>query len=422
MERLYRAAASLAFGGVWLAAWAGGRSRGELGERRGFVPDARAPLLWFHGASAGEVRAAVNLARALRESGLDFAPAFTATNRAGIDMAARAGGERSVASLVPWEAPRWLGRAFARWSPRALFLVETELWPGLITEADRRGVPVFCVSARVYPRDVLRYRWIRPLVAAALRRVTLVAPQDEIERERLLALGAPPERCVVGGNLKYLGAQARASDAEPLRAELGVAPGDPIVTVGSVHHDEVELVLTALAAIPSVPWRAIVAPRHASAVDRILEGARRRGCSAARRTEIQSTSRAPWRILALDTIGELASAYALARVAVVGGGFARHGGHDPFEAIAAGTPVLFGENMDHFAKEARTIAGATPEAVAKTAHDVARGCRLWLEDRDARERALGRQSAVLPDATAIGRRYVELLSEPLRRALDGRRG
>jgi 3-deoxy-D-manno-octulosonic-acid transferase len=366
------------------------------------------PLLWFHGASAGEMTAAVNLARLLRRHGYRFTAGFTTTNRAGLDCIRRLGGGDTLAALAPWDAPRWVERALERWQPAALFLVETELWPSLILAAARRNLPAFCVSARIYPRDVAGYRLIRSLIGPTLCRLTGILAQDEVERERFLRLGAPPQRSLVAGNLKHLAdAFADAAVAEP-PLQLGRQPGEIVVICGSIHADETEFLLDALARLPRGGMRTVMAPRRVECGAAVAAAAAARGWRVARRTA--GPLPADWEVLVLDTIGELPLLWRSASVAVVGGGFGRHGGHNPFEPLRCGVPVLFGPHFGHFQQEAVALKESTPEAQVTDANELAQRLRAWVATPEVRLQVLTRQRRALPDASHIAQRYMEALS------------
>ena len=414
-ERLYQAAAPVGFAAAWFAEWASGTPRSELRLRQGHLPEATAPVVWLHGASAGEMAAAANLVATLRRSGYTFTAAYTAMRRAGVELADRAGGDDSVATLAPWDVRSWLSRSFERWQPRLLLLVETEIWPGLVFEAYRRGAPVVCDSARMYARERGRYRLARPLIGATLRRLTGVLAQDETERERFVALGVEPSRCLVAGNLKHTAGRLDRDDPTLLRAELGIEDDERIVVVGSVHDEEVGTVLDGLDAIQESGVRVIFAPHVLDDADTVVASAGGRGWRVSRRSALGP--RDSWNLLVLDTVGELARAYALAAIAVVGGGFDEHGGHNPVEAVDAGAPVLFGDRMWNFAAEAAALEKATPEAVVRSGDDLGRRLSDWLADPGLPEEASLLQRRALPDAGAISQRYVELLDPVLTQAL-----
>jgi 3-deoxy-D-manno-octulosonic-acid transferase len=406
-ESVYGALATAASAAACLGARAAGTAPDRLAARRGDLPPCGSPLFWFHGASAGEMAAAANLAALLRGAGTSFAAGFTTTNQAGLDWLARRAPAGASVALAPWDAPRLVDRAFERWRPRALFLVETELWPGLILAAARRAVPVLCVSARIYPRDVARYGLARRFFAATFARLGAVLAQDEVERQRFLALGVPAERCVAAGNLKHLG-----DATEPLEEPRPAEPG--LVVCGSIHADEMRGLFSALESVADLGGRFVVAPRHVAAAEAALREAARRGWPAARRS--REAAQSGWRVLVLDTMGELARYYARAALAVVGGSFVKHGGHNLVEPVRAGAPLLFGRHCEHCEPDARRLAAVAPEAQVRSWTDLGERLRDCLCDERRRLDLLARQRAALPDAGAIAARYLSILSPLLANA------
>jgi 3-deoxy-D-manno-octulosonic-acid transferase len=407
LERIYAAFAPCVFGTSLVASYLGGAPANELRARMGRLPPAQRPTIWLHGASAGEMGAAARLVSALREHGVRFGAVFTAANRAGVAYISRSGAPDAVAALAPWDVPTWVSRAFDLWRPAALLLIETEQWPRLIFEAHRRSVPVLALSARIYPGDVARYHAIRAFIAPTLRRLTRVLAQNEVERGRFIALGAAADRCVAAGNLKHLEEHV-FRDAEHLRHQLGLEPAEQVIVFGSVHRSEIPLVMSAIAAHGAAGNRFVIAPRHLKSAHAIARAASARGVPTAFRSRGQP--RNGWRILILDTMGELRQFYAIASVAVVCGGFGRFGGHNPYEALQAGAPVLFGPHFEHFEHEARALAEITPEARVSNAQQLAARLGQWLSDEHSRRRAVTLQRATLPDAAAVTRRYLDELS------------
>lgn len=407
LERLYAALTPCVFGTTLAAAYVSGASKAELCSRIGRVPEAGRGAVWLHGASAGEMAGAARLVNVLRKRGYDFPAIFTAANRAGLAYISRLEADNTTAALVPWDVPAWINRAFDRWQPSALLLIETELWPLLVFEAHRRAIPVLSVSARIYPRDVARYRTIRPFIEPTLKRLSRILAQNELERDRFIALGAAAERCVAVGNLKHLQERAR-TDFSRLRREIGAAPGDPIIVFGSVHRQEIATIFQAIDELGAGAARFVIAPRHLSSVPAIVREAAGRGLQTVLRSRMNAGER--WRLLVLDTIGELSEFYGVAVAAVIGGGFGKFGGHNPLEAIEAGAPVLFGAHFDHFEHEARSLMAVTPHAMVTTARGLAGRLKQMLADEDERRHILSLQRRTLPDPHSVTQRYLDELS------------
>jgi 3-deoxy-D-manno-octulosonic-acid transferase len=406
LERIYAALSPCVFGPSLLAAYFAGASTDELRERTGRMPPAQARAVWLHGASAGEMAAAARLVAMLHQHGYCFPAVFTAANRAGVAYITRSGGPDTLTALAPWDVRGWLSRAFDRWNPAVLLLIETELWPLMVFEAHRRGVPVLALSARIYPKDVPRYRAIRGFIGHTLGRMSRILAQNETARGRFIELGAAANSCVAAGNLKYL-RERDARDDSGLRDELGLRPAERLIVFGSVHHREIAPVLNAIAALDIPDVRFVIAPRHLSSAQSIAREAKARGFEVVRRSAPWT---ADWGILILDTMGELRDFYCVGSVAVIGGGFGRFGGHNPLEALEAGAPVLFGPHFDHFEHEAHALITVTPEAMVAGPGQIAARLKSWLGDEDARRRALFAQQSTMPDTAVVTRRYLDELS------------
>jgi len=407
LERIYAALSPMVFGTTLLTSYLGGATAKELRARLGRMSPAAGRTVWLHGASAGEMAAAASLVTALRERGYRFQPIFTAANRAGVAYISRKGAPDAITALAPWDVPAWVSRALDLWQPAVLFLIETELWPRLVFEAHRRCVPVLSLSARIYPRDVARYHAIRSFIAPTLCRLTRILAQNEVERDRFIALGAAAVRCVAVGNLKHL-QESTVYNPGHLRRELGLQSADRVVVFGSVHHSEIELVFKAIKALSAVGTRFVIAPRHLSAAQTIAWEAATHGLQTAWRSRRQP--RSGWQILILDTMGELKRFYSIASIAVICGGFGKFGGHNPHEALQVSAPVLFGPHFEHFEHEARALAEITPEARVSTPAEIARQLDEWLGDEHFRQLIVSLQRRTLPDAAAVTRRYLDELS------------
>jgi len=403
LDRIYEILAPFLFGPLWLVACAATLSRDERRERTGLMPSVAGPVVWFHGASAGEMAAALKLSAVLQEAGFQFTAAFTTTNRAGVEYVWRATSGKATVALAPWDVRRWISHAFEEWQPAALVLVETELWPQLILEAARRRIPVFSVNARIYPRDFSRYRAIRRFMTPVLSRLTKILAQNETERERFVQLGATAEQSIVAGNLKHLVERAPAGQC----LELALSPSEKLVVFGSIHADEIEFVIAAIDGLRSLGTRIIIAPRHLKDVPALVASLRKAGWSVARRTCLDCSKR--WDLMVLDTIGELSGIYARASIAVVGGGFGRHGGHNPFEPVLAGAPVMFGNHFEHFEDESGMLGAAAAQARAGSSAELAELLARWLSDDKERLRILEVQRRVIPSRDEIVRNYVEAL-------------
>lgn len=386
----YSAALSLGLAAAspwWLVRMATtARYREGLAERLGRVPArlraavAGQQVVWMHAVSVGEVLAIARLADELTaalqardgHSGVRWTVVVSTTTRTGQALARKRFGADRVFYL-PLDF-RWAVRTYLRQlRPALLILAESELWPRLLRECARGGVPVAVVNARVSDRSYRRARPVQRLWSHVLRRVSLFLAQSDADAERLRALGARREDVRVSGNLKYDLRAAPTSVVASLIREL--AGGRPILVAGSTVEggpvSEASLVIGAWeGALRDRGVLLVLAPRHPENFPLVYSMAAR--YPTLRATELLAEAKAgeesPVRlrmggrervdIVLLNTVGDLAAVYEVASVAFVGGSLVPRGGHNPLEPARFGVPVVMGPSFENF----RAIVGKMADA------------------------------------------------------------
>jgi 3-deoxy-D-manno-octulosonic-acid transferase len=271
--------------------------------------------------------------------------------------------ELAGAALVLYFPFDWrfcVQRYLERIKPRAIILLETELWPNFLDECARQRIPVMLANGRISDGSLGWYRLIRPMTSRMLAGLTRIGVQTGEDKQRFMELGAPADRIRVTGNLKFdfevPEIDKKREVLDLIRAALGLSGGDPVIVAGSTMKGEESLLMNAFSRVRAeLPAsRLIIAPRHPERFDEVAEILRGRGLSFRRRSRPpESEGFCP--ILLLDSIGELRAVYSLASVALIGGSFLPFGGHNPLEPAVQGKAVLFGPDMSNFKEIARLL-------------------------------------------------------------------
>lgn len=365
---------------------------GRLGGFDGPPEPAGRRGLWLHAVSVGETQVAATLARALPATLPMVVTTITPTGQA---RARTAFSGRAAVAYHPFELGFALARFLDRFEPRALVLVEGDLWPLALRAARRRGLRVAVVNGRISDRTFPRLRRLRPLVRRLLLdRVDRFAVQSDVDRRRLVELGVEPARIEVTGNLKF------EAGEPPERRELAariaaLAAGRPVLVAGSTMRGEEATVLEAFAAAGGGERALlVVAPRHPERFDEVFDLARARFADARRRSEPPATGERPPAVVVLDTLGELAALYREARGAFVGGTLVATGGHNPIEAARFGVPVAVGPSMENFREIAEAFDAADAWRRVGGAGELGAAFGAWIGDGDG-ARELGRRGAEL---------------------------
>ncbi len=394
--------------------WRGLRDRGYwqgLGERFGWGRSlCSAPAIWLHAVSLGEMSAAAPLVRTLRSRYPENPLVLTTATVTGRARARGLFGDTVDARFLPYDTPGAVARFLDRVRPRLAIIMETELWPNLFQECERRGVPLVLASARLSAKSVSRYRRLGRLFRGMFSASSLIAAQTALDAERFVAIGAQSARTHVMGNIKFdMELSAGVIDqGRELRASFGSAR--PTWIAGSTHAGEEEQVLAAHEELRGSTLLILV-PRHPDrfrAVADLLSG---RGVRFTRRSS-GILPDAATQVVLVDSVGELAALYASADVAFVGGSLVPIGGHNLLEPAALGLPVLTGPYQSNGQDIARLLLQQGAALQVADARELAAALTRLLADPAERQRigAIGRH--IVESNRGSVARLLELI-EPL---------
>jgi 3-deoxy-D-manno-octulosonic-acid transferase len=430
----------------WLARMAtSGRYRAGLGQRLGRVPAtlraavAGRQVVWVHAVSVGEVLAATRLVAELEAAlGTGWVIVVSTTTATGQALARERFGAGRV-FFYPLDFA-WAVRAYLQvLRPKMLVLMESELWPRMLVECGRDGIPVAVVNARVSDRSYARGLRVRAVWGKVLRMVGLFLAQSEEDARRLVAMGARESSVRAIGNLKYDVRAPKASRVAELIREA--AAGRPIVVAGSTvertndkNLSEDEMVIQAWegAVRRELGALLVLAPRHPERFGLVesvvsefcyVKASDWRGANEGNPPFAKGAKDGPpdsvdeppnsasgqLEIVLLDTIGDLAAVYGVADVAFVGGSLVPRGGHNPLEPAQFGVPVVMGRSWENF----RDIVGKMQDEYAlrgvRDKEDLERVLVELLTDR-VQAKAMGeRGRAVFEAQSGATGRAVEAL-------------
>jgi 3-deoxy-D-manno-octulosonic-acid transferase len=321
-------------------------------ERLGFFEaPGVADSVWVHAVSVGEVNAAIPLIDALRKRYAGRSIVVTTVTPTGSDRVRQLWGNTVFHVYLPYDLPAAIRRFLDRVRPCIAVIMETEIWPNLYLECAARGVPIVISNARLSEKSLRGYSPALPLLREALRCANFIAAQSQVDGERFLSLGTPPDRVEVVGNLKF---DIRLSPDLPATAAAWRqqwGPQRPVWIAASTHEGEELAVIEAhsrlLHRFPDALM--LIAPRHPERFRPMVQLCRGYGFATACRSEDQLPG-ADIQCFVIDTLGELLPFLATADVAFVAGSLAPIGGHNVLEPAALGVPVLVGPHTFNFAE------------------------------------------------------------------------
>ncbi|EFK08886.1 putative 3-deoxy-D-manno-octulosonic-acid transferase [delta proteobacterium NaphS2] len=308
--------------------------------------------IWVHALSVGEVLSAVPLVAQLKAVFPDKDIVFSVATRSGVKLANEKLGSR-VASIITLPLDAWwcVRRVTNRVRPSIFILVETDLWPGLLSFLEQKGVKSLLVNGRISPRTSNAYLKAPALVRRMFAPLRHCLMQTPLDRDRLVRLGMDGEKVITTGNIKF-DRETGTRDPERKAAwieKLGLNEYTPIWLAGSTHDGEEAVILKVFQELKrEYPLlRLIIAPRDVGRSREISRLVSNRDLAVALRTRV-SEQRSPYDVLVLDTVGELGQLYDIGCVAFVGGSLVPIGGHNLLEPADSGIPVIFGPHTHNF--------------------------------------------------------------------------
>lgn len=355
----------------------------NVGERLGFLPrglrQQKPGALWLHAVSVGEALAATQLAAKLKQRFPQRRLLVSTTTLTGQLVVRERMPFVDGTFYFPLDWAQAVRRTLRQIQPALVVILETEIWPNFLRQAHRAGVRVVFANGRISDRSFHRYGWLGGLLSRVLATPELFLMQSEEDARRILALGAEAGRVRAVGNLKYDLAPLRETPL--VRALEQSWKGRRVLVAGSTMPGEEEFILEAAKTLQAefANFALLLAPRHPERFAEVWRAIVSRNLRAARRSD--------WRegeplgsvdVFLLDTVGELAAAYRLAEVALVGGSFVPRGGHNPLEPAYYGKPIVFGPFMENFREQARQFVSTGAARQLRDASELAPALRGML--------------------------------------------
>ena len=310
--------------------------------------------IWIHALSVGEVLSAQPIVEALAIR-LPHRPlVFSASTMTGIGMANRLFGAKTrLVFHFPYDLIFSVRKVINHIDPCLLIIVETDLWPNILHQVKKRGVPIVLVNARLSRRSFRGYRFLGRFSQQVLSYIDRVGVQSDRDAARFAGLGVPEERIAVTGNVKFDQQELDTTSTYggDLRAVLGFDPDAAIIVAGSTHSGEEDMILDAYGKLkPDYnDLKMILVPRDPGRAPGLLRRCRDMMFGAGLLSGLNQTCPdAAKEVLIVNTIGILRNLYALSDIAFIGGSLVSAGGHNPLEAAVFARAIVFGPHMSDF--------------------------------------------------------------------------
>ncbi len=353
-------------------------------QRYGYYPESLPKgALWIHAVSVGEVQSAYPFVKEIKKREPSLPILLSTITKTGKQMSEQLMNGWVNRIYYPWDSPSVLNRALDALSPRAYVTVETEIWPEMLRQLQKRGIPSFLVNGRLSESSFKKYNRFRSFWRRVIRRYTLIMVRSEVERQRFIDLGAEPEKVKVTGDCKVDALIERKNQADVSALSGYFSSSRPAILAGSTHEGEESVVFEAYSALlkkyPAL--RLVLVPRHPERAAGLAGEARAAGFS---NVALMSEENPDWNILIVDRIGVLFPIYGCVRAAFLGGSLAPKGGQNIMEPAIWEIPFCQGPDYRDFTEATNAL---TREGVCRIVHDAAEMTRFFEDVLDSPDTA-----------------------------------
>jgi 3-deoxy-D-manno-octulosonic-acid transferase len=246
------------------------RYRRGLGQRLGFryktIPEkvGDEKPIWIHAASVGEVLGSLPIINGIKGARPELPILLSTMTATGNEVAEKRTSGVKATTFFPLDHPWVVGRTISTVNPRAFLMAETEIWPNFLMELGRREIPVLLFNGRISTRSLQWYKRFRPFIASPLTAISALCMQSNVDAQRIIEIGANPERVTVTGNVKFdqPPPEITRREREALLQTLGLHAGQPVLIAGSTHRGEEAFMLKVLTCfLPNIPTWCFCWPR-----------------------------------------------------------------------------------------------------------------------------------------------------------------
>ncbi len=345
--------------------------------------------IWIHAVSVGEVNATKTLVAELENKFIDFEIVMSTTTDTGFARANALFGQRLNVFYFPFDISWIMRRVFHEIQPAICLLMELEVWPNFVHIAQQLNIPVVVVNGRLSNKSFSRYKKIKPIAKKIFRKLSLILAQTDEYAQRFKEIGAPVERVIVTGSLKYDTAQTedKIEGADMLAVQLNIE--ERLWVAGATGNDEEKMLLDVYQNLKRQDQfsdlRLVIVPRKPERFDEVAQIITEAGFdfvrySSIKNTDTRQSDKTP--VILGDTMGDLRKFYSLATIIFVGRSLVPMGGSDMAEAAALSKCTIFGPHTFNFKQTVDALLKDKGAVMVKDKQDLLQTMQKCLNEPD----------------------------------------
>ena len=356
----------------------------KLKNQLGFVPKTSGKVIWFHCVSVGEFNAAKPLIDKIFLKFPLHQIVITTTTITGSEAVENHYKKRVIHCFFPFDVPFIVSLFLKKIKPLACILLETEIWPNLITKLKHQNIPTMLVNARLSDRSFKKYNKFSPkLVSSTLNSLSIICSQNESSSKRFISLGASKKNITITGSLKF--DSNEPNNLETIQALKKITGDRKIVAFASTREgEELQIIKSYLALQTKFNALLLIIPRHPERFNEVFNIASENGLNVKRRSLADHCEK-DTDILIGDSMGEMMSYFSISDIAFIGGSLSNNGGQNMLEAASLSKPIIFGPSVFNFEEISKKLLDDESAIQVSSAEELMQAISELLLDNEKRK-------------------------------------
>ena len=356
----------------------------KLKNQLGYVPKTSGKVIWFHCVSVGEFNAAKPLIDKIFLKFPLHQIVITTTTITGSEAVENHYKKRVIHCFFPFDVPFIVSLFLKKIKPLACILLETEIWPNLITELKHQNIPTMLVNARLSDRSFKKYNKFSPkLVSSTLNSLSIICSQNESSSKRFISLGASKKNITITGSLKF--DSNEPNNLETIQALKKITGDRKIVAFASTREgEELQIIKSYLALQNKFNALLLIIPRHPERFNEVFNIASENGLNVKRRSLADHCEK-DTDILIGDSMGEMMSYFSISDIAFIGGSLSNNGGQNMLEAASLSKPIIFGPSVFNFEEISKKLLDDESAIQVSSAEELMQAISELLLDNEKRK-------------------------------------
>ena len=135
--------------------------RGKYSERKGLSSSKKpkGKIVWIHAASVGETLSSLPLIEKLKELSPKINIVITTGTKTSKEIIIKKKIDNLIHQYVPWDNEKFCINFLNFWQPDLAIFLESEIWPNLLNETNKKNIPLCLVNARI--TDNTFKKWLK---------------------------------------------------------------------------------------------------------------------------------------------------------------------------------------------------------------------------------------------------------------------